>query len=144
REPAPPRDAVVPGRTRLTTASFAHGPARGSGGCVPGTKLSRPPGPAGRFCGTSTTEGGCFGRLRMQKRQIVPVYDFPFVRGPEVAGELVGGAADQPGDLLGVEVDEPAGHRAASGVPQVDRGTRDEVAVDRKSTRLNSSNVKIY
>src|SRR5690606_25961550 len=37
---------------------------------------------------------------------------------------------DQPGDLLGVEVDEPARDRTARGVPQLDRVPGAEVAVD--------------
>ena len=61
-----------------------------------------------------------------EQDQVVAVHDLALVRRPELALELVRGAAEQVRDLLGVEVHQATGHRPAVGIGQVDRVTGDE------------------
>lgn len=70
------------------------------------------------MAGLSAVSGG---EARREEDQIVPVYDLAFVGGPQFAGEIPGGAAEQLGDLLRVEVDESAGDRGAVRIAQFDR-----------------------
>lgn len=67
----------------------------------------------------------------VQHDQIVPVYDFSLVCRAELFGEFAGGPAEELGDLLGVEVDQSAGHGTAVAVPQFDRVPGAELALDR-------------
>jgi hypothetical protein len=61
-----------------------------------------------------------------QQHQVVAVHDLPLVRRPELAPQHRGGPADQRGDLVGVEVDQPPGDRDPVGTGQVHRVTGGE------------------
>ena len=51
--------------------------------------------------------------VTVQEDQVVAVHDLALVRRAELAGQVAGGPAEQPRASLGVEVDQPAGDRAA-------------------------------
>ena len=63
---------------------------------------------------------------RSEQREVVAVDDLALVRRPELAPQGRRGAADQARDLVGVEVDQPAGDRDAVGAGEVDRVAGDE------------------